>query len=85
MDTVIDEILGVKLLCKFEVPLAENLFKCTFRDRFVLFLQEDAGTVLTKNTEQMIKTVMVFIAHFSNCDYRSFSTSNLKPRTSNVQ
>jgi hypothetical protein len=36
---MVDEIPGVKLVCEFEAPGAEDFSECAFRDRLVLFLQ----------------------------------------------
>ena len=37
VDTMIDEVLGIKLVCEFESSPAEEFFECSFRECLVLF------------------------------------------------
>ena len=44
VDTMIDEVLGIKLLCEFESSPAEEFFECSFRECLVLFSEDEANT-----------------------------------------
>jgi hypothetical protein len=39
MDAVVDEIFGIKLFSKLELPFAKEFFEREFREGLVLFLQ----------------------------------------------
>jgi hypothetical protein len=61
MDAVIGEIFGIKLLCKFEPPTAEEFSNARFAIALFCSCKEEAKmTPLSKN-EQVLTAMSIFI------------------------